>query len=146
MSRLIVAARAVGAPLSSLKTWGKRSASGRRRTLVVKAGGRCGHVVKISDLVHMSMPTPPCPHSAARAVLRSASLLGCSASVVVFRGENVQFSPRNTDLTAPRVSLFPVARSCYAVGGAFDGKPPVSWRKQSPAPVMRAPFLFGGVL
>ena len=32
--------------VSILQTWGKRSASGRRRPLVVKAGGRCGYVVK----------------------------------------------------------------------------------------------------
>lgn len=34
----------------SQKEWGKRSASGRRRSLVVKAGGRGGHVVNPSGL------------------------------------------------------------------------------------------------
>lgn len=95
------AARAVAPSVFIFKTWGKRSASGRRRPLVVKAGGRCGHVVNISDVVHMSMPTPPCPHSAARAVLRPCSSLGLSASAVVFVAGSVQLPAANTDRIAP---------------------------------------------
>lgn len=64
-----------------------------------KVGGRCGHVVNITDVVHMSMPTPPCPHSAGRAVLRSSLVLGRSASAVVFGVGNVQFPTVNTDRT-----------------------------------------------
>lgn len=93
------AARAVRYSGALLKNGGKRSASGRRRTLVVKAGGRCGYVVKNNVLVHISMPTPPCPHSAGRAVLRSSLVLGRSASAVVFGVGNVQFPMVNTDRT-----------------------------------------------
>lgn len=101
VSAMTYAARAVGSSDFILKTWGKRSASGRRQPLVVKAGGRCGHVVNVNDVVHMSMPTPPCPHSAGRAVLRPCSSLGLPASAVVFVAGSVQLPAANTDRIAP---------------------------------------------
>lgn len=99
VSAMTGAARAVGYSRALLKNWGKRSASGRRQALVGKAGGRCGYVVKNEVLVHISMPTPPCPHSAGRAVIRSSLVLGRSASAVVFGVGNVQFPTVNTDRT-----------------------------------------------
>lgn len=106
VSAMTGAARAALYSRALLKTWGKRSASGRRRSLVGKAGGRCGYVVKNLVLVHISMATPPCPHSADRAVLRPCLLLGRSASAVVFDVGNVQFPTANTDRIAPHLRAF----------------------------------------